>query len=223
MRSSSIFLLEEREEKRTLCFAIATGILFHIFLIFLKFPKTEFVLPALEENKPPTIIIKPPVFKQPEKIKEVKKPSARVVFIPDPTPEVPESIMETSNNVINEDIEIEDFQFGYPEEIPSPPEDNSVLIVDGREVMPPVRLTEISPVYPEAARRAGIEGYVILQLLIDKEGNANEVKVLKGLPFGLTEAAIEEAKKQKFKPAYSSSTGLPVNCIYTLTIRFKLN
>lgn len=221
MARSVIFLLEEREDRGNLYFAIVAGIIFHIFLILVKFPKPDFVLPSLEEKKPNVVVLKPPVFKPPEKKIETLRVKKRIIFIPDPGPENAEPIRE--HLILDEDLNIDNDFMYFPEKIPAPPEDEKVLIVDGMEIMPPVRLTEISPVYPEAARKAGIEGIVILQLLIDKEGNVVEVKVLKGLPFGLTEAAIEEAKKQKFKPAYRSSTGFPVNCIYTLTIRFKLN
>lgn len=221
MKNSTIFLLDEGEEKKNLYIAIIIGLLFHLFLIFIKFPKSDFLLPSLEEKKPTIIIIKPPIYKPPEKIRETPKPFARAIPIPDPTPEEPEPIREPS--LIAENLTFENFEIPSLNEIPPPPDDDQILIVDGREVMPPLRLTEINPLYTEPARRARVEGYVILQLTIDKEGNVIEVKVLKGLPFGLTETAVEEAKKQKFKPAYRKSTGLSVNCIYTFTIRFQLD
>ena len=115
----------------------------------------------------------------------------------------------------------DDFVIGIPQDIPPPPEDDKPVIVGG-DVQAPVRLTPLNPIYTEAARKARIEGNVILQLTIDKSGNVIDVKVLRGLPMGLTEVAVEEAKKLKFRPAYRLSTKRPVDCIYTITVTFKI-
>lgn len=217
------YLLEEKEEKKNFYIALAIGIVLHIILAFVHFPKAKYTLSALEQAQRKIIVIKPPKFKPPEQRKEqeILKPQVKKVIIPDPTPDEPEPIREPEIE-IEDKINPDDFIIGIPTNIPPPPEDDKPVIVGG-DVQAPVRLTEINPVYPEAARKARIEGNVILQLTIDKNGNVIDVKVLRGLPMGLTEVAIEEAKKQKFKPAYRLSTGLPVDCIYTLTIKFKID
>jgi len=110
-----------------------------------------------------------------------------------------------------------------PGDIPRPPaaEDNTPVIVGG-DVQAPIRQTELVPIYTEPARKARIEGIVILQLTIDKQGSVVDVKVLRGLAMGLTDAAIEAARRQHFKPAYRASTGRPVDCLYTITVQFKI-
>jgi len=56
--------------------------------------------------------------------------------------------------------------------------------------------------YPKAAKKAGIKGYVVLNILIDKDGNVEKVKVLESQPQGIfDEAASEGVKLWKFKPA----------------------
>lgn len=215
------YMLEEKEEKKNFYIALAIAIILHIILAFIHFPKAKYTLSALEEKNKKVIVIKPPKFKPPEQQKqpEIPKPPKKIP-IPDPTPDEPEPIRELVQ--IEEEIKIDDFIIGIPEDIPPPPEDNKPVIVGG-DVQAPVRLTELNPIYPEAARKARIEGNVILQLTIDKNGNVIDVKVLRGLPMGLTEVAVEEAKKQKFKPAYRLSTKLPVDCIFTLTVSFRLH
>ena len=56
---------------------------------------------------------------------------------------------------------------------------------------------------------------------IAKGGSVRDVQVLKGLPFGLDQAAVEAVKKWKFKPG--TLNGQPVDVIFNLTVNFKLN
>lgn len=75
--------------------------------------------------------------------------------------------------------------------------------------------------YPEIAKRAGIEGKVYLIAFINKNGNVDDVKVIKKLGGGCDEAAIAAVKKSKFEPG--TSEGKPVNVKLSLQIQFKLN
>jgi protein TonB len=63
-----------------------------------------------------------------------------------------------------------------------------------------VRGAIIKPEYNEQARMAQIEGIVRVELTIDEQGNVIAVKVLKGLGYGLDEAAIKAAKQWTFEP-----------------------
>ncbi|MFC1558097.1 TonB family protein [candidate division KSB1 bacterium] len=78
--------------------------------------------------------------------------------------------------------------------------------------------------YPEIARKAGIEGTVILRTLIGKDGKPEKVEVAKGLEnggLGCNEAAIKAVKKVRFTPAVKD--GKPVKFWFTIPIKFKLN
>ncbi len=61
---------------------------------------------------------------------------------------------------------------------------------------------------------------MIVQAIIDKQGNVTNVKVLKGLPMGLEEAAVDAIKQWRFRPA--TLNGKPVTVYYNLTVNFKL-
>jgi len=73
-------------------------------------------------------------------------------------------------------------------------------------------------VYPEIAQEGGIEGTVVIQAFVSKEGIVTETVVLKGIPnSGLDEAAMDAIRKTKFKPAKQRKravgvwTSIPVN------------
>lgn len=57
------------------------------------------------------------------------------------------------------------------------------------------------PSYTKEARRNGIQGFVVLKVLLSARGKIARVRVTKGLPAGLTENAIRAACKMEFKPA----------------------
>ncbi len=58
-----------------------------------------------------------------------------------------------------------------------------------------------SAVYSEAATRAQIEGTVILTMTIEKSGRVKDIRVKQGLPFGLTQQAIDAVEGWKYLPA----------------------
>jgi protein TonB len=75
--------------------------------------------------------------------------------------------------------------------------------------------------YPEIARRAGVEGMVVVQVLIDTKGNVNDTKVAKSLGNnGCDEAAIAAIKKTKWKPALQRDK--PVKVWVSIPVIFKL-
>ena len=54
--------------------------------------------------------------------------------------------------------------------------------------------------YPEIAKRAGIQGKVIIQAFIDENGDVVHTKVLNGIGAGCDEVAVDAVKKTKFNP-----------------------
>jgi protein TonB len=114
--------------------------------------------------------------------------------------------------------------FGLPDgfDIPRPPEPETGPMTVGGDICAPVRTAALAPVYPEAARKAGIQGVVLLRLTIDREGRVTDVRVLSGLPFGLTQAAAEAARRLTFRPAHHCPTGRPVACYFDLSVAFRI-
>ncbi|MFY9822764.1 MAG: energy transducer TonB [Thermoanaerobaculia bacterium] len=74
-----------------------------------------------------------------------------------------------------------------------------------------------SRVYTELARRARVTGTVILEAVIDEHGDVTDAKVLKVLPMGLSQAALDAVKTWKFK-----REGQPVPVYYVMTVNFQM-
>jgi len=80
--------------------------------------------------------------------------------------------------------------------------------------------TAVPPSDADVARRARIEGKVILQAVVDKEGNVNEVTVLSSSNPMFNDSAIEAVKQRKYKPALQN--GRPVAIYFTIRVDFRL-
>jgi TonB family protein len=77
------------------------------------------------------------------------------------------------------------------------------------------------PQYSEDARKAKYQGTVVLQAVINPDGRATEIKVVKGPGLGLEEKALESVRNWRFKPAVGP-TGRPVATVTLLEITFRL-
>ena len=90
----------------------------------------------------------------------------------------------------------------------------------GGDVKAPVVTSRVQPNYTDLARNARVSGVVIVEAIIDKSGNVDQVKVVKGLPMGLSEEAMAAVRKWRFKPG--TLGGQPVDVIFNLTVNFQL-
>jgi protein TonB len=94
-------------------------------------------------------------------------------------------------------------------------------IVPGADTVLPVLVEKIQPEYPEIARAARLEGKVILQAVVGKNGDVEEVTILKSSNKVFDESALTAVKKWKYKPAMQS--GRPVAVYFTVLVDFELN
>jgi TonB family protein len=76
----------------------------------------------------------------------------------------------------------------------------------------PALAGKAEPEYTEAARRAGVEGTVILYAEIGADGRAHRVRVIKGLGFGLDAKAIESVMKN----GKIISTPAPIEVVFRI-------
>jgi TonB family protein len=87
-------------------------------------------------------------------------------------------------------------------------------------VQPVIILEKPNPVYSEEARRLGLEGEVLIQVVFPASGAVRVIRVTKGLGHGLDEAAIRAAQQIRFKPALQQ--GRAVDFPATVHIVFQL-
>ena len=89
----------------------------------------------------------------------------------------------------------------------------------GNGVPPPAKIHDVPPVYPPAAREAGVQGLVVLEATIDPTGEVGNIEVLRSVP-ELEEAAIAAVEQWRYEPTLVD--GAPVSVLMTVTINFLL-
>jgi len=151
---------------------------------------------------------------------------------PPPPPKPPIPIEAPSSDVL-EDIEIGDTEIDVNEQIEAPPpppkEDKKIVeeepqyFVAVEEMPEPIGgIGEIQKkiVYPEIAKRAGVEGKVYVLAFVDESGTVTDAKIIKGIGAGCDEAALDAVKKTKFKPG--KQRGKAVRVQVSIPVVFKL-
>ncbi len=151
-----------------------------------------------------------------------------------PAPPRPTVPIEVPNDEILEDeiIDIDaELDFDEPMDISIPPKPIQQKNDDEAEIFvvvenPPILIggtaaVQSNIVYPPLALQAGIEGRVIVQFIIDKNGQVLHPTVIRGIGGGCDEEAVRAVLKAKFQPGLQR--GRPVAVRYTLPITFRIN
>ena len=84
----------------------------------------------------------------------------------------------------------------------------------------PEAISKVPPFYPPDRIKAEVEGTVVVQALISKDGAVTKTAVVKSIP-GLDEHAVRAVEQWKFKPAMSN--GKPIAVWVAIPVRFRLN
>ena len=90
----------------------------------------------------------------------------------------------------------------------------------GGDIKAPTKIKNANPVYPAIARAARMSGMVILEAVIDKEGNVKDLKVVRSAGV-LDQAAMDAVSQWKYTP--TTLNGQPVEVIMSVTVNFTLN
>jgi len=84
---------------------------------------------------------------------------------------------------------------------------------------PPTRIAYVRPEYPQNARTAKVQGVVVLEAEIDRDGHVCSARVLRSIPL-LDQSAIDAVLRWRFTPAMVNDVAVPV--VMTLTVNFTL-
>lgn len=146
---------------------------------------------------------------------------------PPPRPPVP---VEVPNDEIIEDEMIDlDAELDFdapPMDLPPPPEEEEeeedffVVVEEMPKLIGGMAELQGSVRYPEMARRAGIEGRVTVQFIVNEQGKVENARVVRGIGGGCDEEALKAVQKAEFEPGMQR--GRPVRVQYALSINFRL-
>jgi protein TonB len=92
---------------------------------------------------------------------------------------------------------------------------------DGKGPTPAALQTRVTPHYPPAAKRDGVEGVVVLFITINEKGRVDSARVLRGIGSGLDESALDAARTTTWFPA--TIDGQPVRSTRRFNVRFSLH
>ncbi|MGM0506666.1 MAG: energy transducer TonB [Bacteroidota bacterium] len=148
---------------------------------------------------------------------------------PPPRPPVPQAVPDDE---IIEDVDFEinaELSLDGPLDLPPPPpqeeeeepaEDFFVVVEQMPELIGGLAELQSNIRYPEMARRAGIEGRVYVQFIVNEQGEVENPQVIRGIGGGCDEEALRAVREANFRPGMQR--GRPVRVQYSLPIVFQL-
>lgn len=149
---------------------------------------------------------------------------------PPPKPPVPvevpdDEILEDDDLDLDVSLDIDEPLADLPP--PPPPADDEpeepeifVIVEDMPELIGGLEGLQKKITYPPFAKKAGVEGRVFVQFVVDESGNVRDAVVLRGIGAGCDEEALKAVNAAKFKPGMQR--GVPVKVKMSLPITFKL-
>lgn len=217
-------LAEAQDDRRTLKRALAAAVLLHLVVLFIHLPSFQEPIEVTPAGKRKAYVVQQVRFSPPQAApkREVQKKKTRIIPIPDPTPDDPEPIREQELDLPDMDLDLPvgELNLDIPEGPPGLTWGGQGPLDVGGDVMPPKKIYAPQPRYTEEARQARIQGVTLLQAIIDPHGDVVDLKILKGLPLGLDQSALETVQQWKFEPA--TKNGKPVPVYYNVTVHFSL-
>ncbi|MEF8816846.1 MAG: energy transducer TonB [Salinibacter sp.] len=149
---------------------------------------------------------------------------------PPPKPPVPQEV--PNNEVIENQADFDasldmddrlDTSQGPPQDEEEEEEEQEIFMVveNQPELIGGMKALSESVDYPEFAKKAGIEGRVIVQFVVDEQGNVRDPKVTRGVHKLLNEEAIKAVKDQKFKPGKQRGQAVKVQMSLPVTFRLQ--
>ncbi len=90
----------------------------------------------------------------------------------------------------------------------------------GSDVEPPKLLREVKPLYTDDARKRSIQGAVLLEVVVRRDGSVGDIRIVRRLDPGLDDRAIQAVRQWRFSPARRQ--GGPVDVAVQISVAFSL-
>lgn len=222
----------QKEQNLPLKVSIIIATIIHMLLLWIVFPSkpVKVLQPEMKPIRMAAIrsfkLLPPAGGGKPKKGVPIAKKKKYTIPIPDPTPDEPEPVVLPEEDVVfsdTSDVDTE-YEFGVPEGVPGGRGfGGEGPYRPGGNVTPPELLKQVDPVYPDEARKARIEGDVVLEAIVDIDGKPVQMRVLQ-IPakgYGFEESAIEAVKQWKFRPGMRN--GKPVPVIFSVIVHFTIS
>lgn len=112
---------------------------------------------------------------------------------------------------------------GQPDQPSTSEEEKEIFMVveEQPELIGGMKALEEAKEYPEFAKKAGIEGRVIVQFVVDEQGNVQDPQVTRGVHKLLNEAAVKAIEQMQFKPGKQRGEAVPVQMSLPVTFRLQ--
>lgn len=102
---------------------------------------------------------------------------------------------------------------------PLAPVDGIMPLRVGGNIAPPAKIHHVAPEYPPIAKAAGVQGVVVLDVVVDTAGAVRDGRILRSIPL-LDQAALDAVKQWRFQPTLVNGQAMPISL--TVTIDFAL-
>ena len=99
--------------------------------------------------------------------------------------------------------------------------DGATVYRPGDGVTAPVVVREVKPQYTAEARKAGIQGVVMLDCVVETDGRVGDVTVTKSLDEGLDQSAVKAARQWRFEPGKRDGKAVRVRITLEMTFTLK--
>ena len=164
-------------------------------------------------------------------MEEIEQTEQEVKPPPPPRPPVP---VEVPNDQIIEDESLDlDASLDLNESMdtsqpPPPPEEEEeeeqeifIVVENKPELIGGMAALQGEVKYPEFAKKAGIEGRVFVQFVVDEQGNVMNPRITRGVHKLLDQEALRAVKKQKFTPGKQRGKAVKVQMSLPVTFRLR--
>ncbi len=184
-----------------LAFVVSIGV---VFILFLSIKKIEVGVYKPSQLPQPLVVSFVPVIREIEELPPPVKPKLEVKIVQTKEKKIsPINTQETSKEEENiSPVELKQAEVSPLENVPLPTLSQSEEIYEFFKVeVKPKIIKQVQPEYPELARKAGIEGKVVISAVVDENGDVVKAEILSSTNSIFNEPALKAAYKYKFSPA----------------------